>query len=321
MANKIDTVMDAIAGALEALVTAKTFRAFHRNVVNPQEASQVPCVYLMLNTFRRQGDIWDAEALIGIICRSDGSASDSDITELCGEVDNAVTALQDGSGTVGGNIDQPTFDVWYHMPQNGAKVGAVATIHFTVAAPLKTPALTPAGGDIESSAARMFFAGGDRSDSWNYVWNLATGGVSTSLSLLINTDQYIAGGKDIYRYGVRFDTRHVPANTTSFKLVLKRVTHGAPYGAVGIRKCTLADDIAAPANYAAARSGTAAGEITLTTAGMEYELDLLNVIAREASYDVSIQSKPDYDGFTAPADGAYAILLAEGYPKLRWAVE
>ena len=49
MANKIDTVMDAIAGALEALVTAKTFRAFHRNVVNPQEASQVPCVYLMLN--------------------------------------------------------------------------------------------------------------------------------------------------------------------------------------------------------------------------------------------------------------------------------
>ena len=141
MANKIDTLIDAVETKLNELVAADgtgVLKAVKRGVINPLKQQQVPVCGVAPSRFRREGDIWVCEILLMLAVRAGTGDADAAITDVLIEVDAKIEALVD-AGTAGGFIDDPFWDSWYQPRGDSmACVGAMATLRFKVEAPLKT---------------------------------------------------------------------------------------------------------------------------------------------------------------------------------------
>lgn len=141
MANKIDTVIDAVETKLNELVEADgsgVLAAVERGVINPLKGQQLPVCGVAPSRFRREGAIWVCEMLIMLAARTGTGDADTAITDVLIEVDAAIEALVD-AGTAGGVIDDPVWDSWYQPRGDSlAVVGAIATLRFKVESPLKT---------------------------------------------------------------------------------------------------------------------------------------------------------------------------------------
>lgn len=146
MANKIDTVMDAIKTKLDELVSVDgtgVLKAVQRRVISPLTESNVPILGLVVSRMRRRGGPaggapWEAQALVMLCARGKSTKADESITNLVAEVDAKIEALID-AGTAGGAIDGPEWDYWYQgIGDSLVPVGAIGALRISVEGPLKT---------------------------------------------------------------------------------------------------------------------------------------------------------------------------------------
>lgn len=146
MANKFDTVMDAIELKLKELVSQDgtgVLKAVERRVITPLTEVRAPVLGLVLTRARRRGGPvgaapWEADVLLMLCTRSKNTKADESITDLVAEADAKIEALVD-AGTAGGGIDGPSWDFWYHGIGDAlVPVGAMGTLRISVEGPLKT---------------------------------------------------------------------------------------------------------------------------------------------------------------------------------------
>ena len=169
--------------------------------------------------------------------------------------------------------------------------------------------------DLDASLVRIYF-NIDDSHTWDYLWKLSTGTVGVGSILRVLAAE--GDEQQISRMGVRFDTSDLPENPATVELLVKAKS---AYRYCGIRKCEF-DAITDASNYAKVKTGDVIGEIVQLPSMTEYAFDLSSVFERSETFDLGIQSGPDwdYDGDpeNTPGDADYEFELVEFYPKLRW---
>ncbi len=140
MANRIDTVMDAIETKLKTLVAADgtgVFKAVERAVINPLTANNPPVISLVISRLYREGATWTADVLVMIMADKTSATPDQRVTELVANADGAISALIDAA-TAGGVIDRPVWDFWYAAGSSNPQslVGAIGGLTIRVEDPL-----------------------------------------------------------------------------------------------------------------------------------------------------------------------------------------
>ncbi len=142
MANKIDTVIDAVETALNALVLSGVLIAVKRGVINPLKQQQVPVCSLAPDSAVRRGGEgdkanWDVLVQVQVCTRAEKSVCDQKITDLVAEVQGKIDALN-ASDSPGGVFDMPRWNFWYRTGDTGVPIGAVANLRIQITGTLKT---------------------------------------------------------------------------------------------------------------------------------------------------------------------------------------
>lgn len=141
MANRISTVMDNLAAAMETLVAAGTLKAVRRRLIVPSQESNPPVAGLVLDDYRRDGAVWVANALVMVLAARGGEAPDEIILDLVAEADAAIQTAIDAGG-LGGAVDSPHWSNWFNAwaKDTGVlQIGSRGTMRIQTVSPLKIP--------------------------------------------------------------------------------------------------------------------------------------------------------------------------------------
>lgn len=134
MANKIDTLIDAVQTKLEELVTAGTVKAVEQKLHDPMQEQRVPLIGIVpLSAARRGGSAapqWVVTAAIRVLARCKASAGSGTLTELIAAVQAKLDALSD-SGTFGAALELGNWELTYHFQVSQSPVAAAAMMKLT----------------------------------------------------------------------------------------------------------------------------------------------------------------------------------------------
>jgi hypothetical protein len=145
MANKVDTLMDAVETKLAELVSADgtgVLKAVERRVINALTEPRVPILGLVPSDATRRGGqgataAWEVAVLVMLCTRAKDVACDESITEIMAEIMGKLDALN-ASDSPGGSIDMPGWHFWYRIGDSEVPVGAWGTLRLGVTGTLKT---------------------------------------------------------------------------------------------------------------------------------------------------------------------------------------
>jgi len=142
VANKIDTLLDAIETGLNTLVEADgggVLKAVQRGIVDPLTAMKLPVAAILPSEAVRSGGTdWNVDVLLMVCTRCKGDEADATISEIMGEIETVIDGVA-ASDAPGGAIDMPRWDFWYRPGQHNVPVGAWATLRLQVTGPIKIP--------------------------------------------------------------------------------------------------------------------------------------------------------------------------------------
>jgi hypothetical protein len=133
--NRIDTVLDALATQL-ALVAG--VRELVRGPVFADTQMLIPAIGLFADRIQRDGKIWHVHVTIAWLGRSARGGAMGNVIAAIAAMDAAVSTVRD-SGTAGGYIDTPSFDLWASPLTRGGpitSVGEWGSLAVTVEDPL-----------------------------------------------------------------------------------------------------------------------------------------------------------------------------------------
>jgi len=139
VANKLSAVMEKIETGLAGIVNPDSgpVKRLYRRLIVPSKALEMPAVALWFDAIRRsEKRIWTGDAIVQLVALTGTDDADTAVLDLVARLDAAIQAVAD-SGSSGGGIDQPSWDLWY-MPgaDEFVRVGAVGRFRVTVEAPL-----------------------------------------------------------------------------------------------------------------------------------------------------------------------------------------
>ena len=143
MANKLDSLLDAIETKLGDLVGTGVLKAVCRRIITPLTEVRLPiCALLPSAAFRQGGEAatgdWEATALLMVCTRAKDTKADQSISDIMAEISAKLDALND-SDSPGGSIDMPRWDFWYALGTANVPVGAMASLRLQFTGALKTP--------------------------------------------------------------------------------------------------------------------------------------------------------------------------------------
>lgn len=138
MANKISVILEKIETRLKELVDGRVLKEVGRKLIEPMTAKVTPVLAFVPGTLRRASDkTYTTDVVLQLVCRS-GSKVELETIDTIAAIDEVIDALAVG-GTVTGLIDQPSWDFWTVITNEGLyqPVGAIGHLTISVNAPLK----------------------------------------------------------------------------------------------------------------------------------------------------------------------------------------
>jgi len=139
--NKLSNAMTNLQLALESLVRDKSLRKVKRTIGYPLTDPDIPCLYLKVVRYWREGNAWRAEVFLGLVTRAGQAGDDEANIDLACRVDQVIAGLMK-TGTAGAVMDGPVWEPWEWRPQETSPLVPVGSIGSLKLSGLSDPLLT-----------------------------------------------------------------------------------------------------------------------------------------------------------------------------------